>query len=72
MIICPKCGKSHYAYLYSTKTLVGWIPIYKDGKLVNKDPNVTTNYLECMECGHKFSTTEDVFLGEDLDEIQTK
>lgn len=72
MIICPKCGKSHYAYLYSVRTLVGWIPIYKDGKLVNKDPNVTTNYLECMECGHQFSTTEDVFLGEDLNEIQTK
>jgi 5-methylcytosine-specific restriction endonuclease McrA len=72
MVICPKCGKSHYAYLYGTRTLLGWTPIYKDGKLVNKDPNTTTHHLECQECGHQFTTTEDISLGVDLDEVQTK
>ena len=72
MVVCPKCGKSHYAYLYSTTTLVGWTPIYKDGKLITKNPNVTTNYLECMECGHHFTTTEDMSIGVDLDEVQIK
>ena len=72
MVICPKCGKSHYAYLYGTRTLLGWTPIYKDGKLVNKDPNTTTHHLECQECGHQFTTTKDIFLGVDLDEVQTK
>jgi DNA-directed RNA polymerase subunit M/transcription elongation factor TFIIS len=72
MVVCPKCGKSHYAYLYGTRTLLGWTPVYKDGKLVNKDPNTTTHHLECKECGHQFTTTEDIFLGVDLDEVQTK
>ena len=72
MVVCPKCGKSHYAYLYSTTTLLGWTPIYKDGKLISKDPNVTTNYLECMECGHHFTTTEDLLTGVSLDEVQIK
>jgi 5-methylcytosine-specific restriction endonuclease McrA len=60
MLICPKCGKSHYAYLYGTRTLLGWTPIYKDGKLVNKDPNRTTHHLKCQECGHQWSTTETI------------
>lgn len=72
MVICPKCGKSHYAYLYGTRTLLGWTPIYKDGKLVNKDPNTTTHHLECQECGHQFTTQKDISLGVDLDEVQTK
>jgi hypothetical protein len=72
MVICPKCGKSHYAYLYSTKTLLAWTPIYKDGKLVNKDPNTTTHHLKCQECGRQFTTTEDIVLGVDLNEVQTK
>ena len=72
MVICPKCGKSHYAYLYGTRTLLGWTPIYKDGKLVNKDPNTTTHHLECQACGHQFTTTKDIVLGVDLDEVQTK
>jgi DNA-directed RNA polymerase subunit M/transcription elongation factor TFIIS len=71
MVICPKCGKSHYAYLYGTRTLLGWTPIYKDGKLVNKDPNTTTHHLECRECGHKWKTTEEI-TGVVYNEVQTK
>lgn len=71
MVICPKCGKSHYAYLYGTRTLLGWTPIYKDGKLVNKDPNTTTHHLECQECGHQFTTTDEIAEVVN-DEVQTK
>lgn len=71
MLVCPKCGKSHFQYLYSTRTLLAWTPVYKDGKLVNKDPNTTTNYLKCNECGHKWKTTEEIVEVVD-DEVQTK
>ena len=48
---CPHCGKSHYAVHYSVSTLVGWTPIYKDGVLMNQNPNVTTTYCNCLNCG---------------------
>ena len=55
MIICPKCGKSHYNITYSTTTLKGWSPVFKDGKLINRDPNTTTDYVCCIECGESFA-----------------
>lgn len=58
MIICPKCGKSHYSVMYSTTTLKGWCPVFKDGELVNRNPNITTTYVCCMECGESFAVKE--------------
>lgn len=55
---CPHCGKSYYAEQYSDRTLLGWTPIYKDGVLMNHDPNVTTTYCLCLSCGKSFSFKE--------------
>ena len=52
------CGKSHYAVHYSVSTLVGWTPIYKDGVLMNQNPNVTTTYCNCLNCGQDFTFKE--------------
>lgn len=52
---CPNCGESYYAELYSETTCLGWTPIYKDGVLMNSNPNKTTTHCECMNCGHRFS-----------------
>lgn len=54
MIKCPNCGESHYQYHYSTTTAMGWIQEYKDGELVNGNPNISTSYCTCCECGHDF------------------
>lgn len=54
MIKCPNCGESHYAYHYSTTTAMGWTPIYKDGIEENGNPNISTSYCTCCECGHDF------------------
>lgn len=55
---CPHCGKSYYAEQYSTRTLLGWTPIYMNGMLINRDPNVTTTYCHCLSCGRDFSFEE--------------
>lgn len=54
---CPHCGKSHYRELYGTSTCLGWSPEYKDGKLINHDPNILTMNYECCECGARFHTS---------------
>lgn len=56
-IKCPHCRDSYYQYLYSTSTLMGWSPIYKDGVLINKNPNKTTEHFRCLNCGNNFSHT---------------
>ena len=58
MIKCPNCGESHYQYHYSTTTAIGWTQVYKDGILQNSNPNVSTSYCTCCECGHDFYYTE--------------
>lgn len=55
---CPHCGKSYYAEQYSCSTLLWWVPIYKDGVLMNHNPNVTTTYCYCLNCGQDFSFEE--------------
>lgn len=52
---CPHCGYSYYQHLYSTSTLVNYVPVYKDGVLINNNPNKTTNYCRCLNCGKDFS-----------------
>lgn len=54
-IKCPHCGESYYAEKYSTCTLVGWAPVYKDGILINKNPNVTTVHCDCLSCSKEFT-----------------
>lgn len=58
MIKCPNCEKSHYVEHYSTTTALGWVQEYKNGELVNNNPNVSTTYCTCCECGHDFFYTE--------------
>lgn len=54
---CPYCGESYYAENYSTTTAMGWIPIYKNGVLINDNPNITTTHCTCRNCGKSFSYT---------------
>ena len=54
LIHCPACNASHYQYHYSTTTAMGWIQEYKDGELVNGNPNISISYCTCCECGHNF------------------
>ena len=58
MIKCPNCGESHYQYHYSVTTAMGWTQVYKEGILQNSNPNVSTSYCTCCECGHDFYYTE--------------
>lgn len=58
-IICPYCGESYYAERYSTRTAMGWTPVYKDGVLLNKDPNITTTNCLCLNCHKKFAYRSD-------------
>lgn len=56
-IKCPNCGESYYQYYGSTSTNLDYIPVYKDGILLNKDPNKTTKHYQCLNCGEEFSRT---------------
>ena len=53
--VCPYCGESYYAENYSTTTAMYWAPIYKNGVLINENPNTTTTYCTCCNCGKSFS-----------------
>ena len=55
---CPHCGKSYYMVRYSMATCLGWPQIYKDGMLLYSNPNVTTRYCHCLDCGQDFSFEE--------------
>lgn len=66
MIVCPNCGESYYAENYSTTTCMGWTPIYKNGVLINENPNITTTYCTCCNCGKSFS-----YSNKDKDTMQT-
>lgn len=52
---CPACGKSYYYENYSTVTCMYWAPLYKDGVLINRNPNKTTHYCTCAACGREFT-----------------
>lgn len=54
---CPYCGESYYAENYSTTTAMYWAPIYKNGVLINENPNTTTTHCTCCNCGKSFSYT---------------
>ena len=54
---CPYCGESYYAENYSTTTAMYWTPIFKNGVLINENPNITTTYCTCCNCGKSFSYT---------------
>ncbi len=69
MIKCPNCGESYYAELYSTVTCMGWTPIYKDGILINENPNITTTNCRCCNCGTVFSYTNKQEMSSSLDSI---
>ena len=56
---CPKCGSTHYRTSgVGITTCLGWTQVYKDGKLLIKNPNKTTMEAECCECGAKFHIVE--------------
>ena len=55
MVKCPYCGESYYSENYSTSTCLGWTPVYKNGVLMNENPNTTTTHCTCLSCGKSFS-----------------
>lgn len=55
---CPVCGESHYTVTSRMSTLIGYNPIYVDGRLISSDPNTTTVSCECLNCGEHFSFYE--------------
>ena len=55
--VCPHCGESYYAENYSTTTAMYWAPIFKNGVLINENPNITTTHCTCCNCGKSFSYT---------------
>ena len=55
---CPHCKKSYYEVSYCTKTCLGWSPVYKDGVLMNSDPNTITVHCRCLNCGESFTFEE--------------
>ena len=64
---CPYCGESYYRENYSTTTAMYWTPVYKNGVLINENPNTTTTYCTCCNCGNSFAyTNKDIY-----DKMQT-
>lgn len=55
LIKCPHCNESYYAERYRTTTCMAWTPIYKNGILINDDPNKTTVECYCLNCGKYFT-----------------
>lgn len=51
---CPKCGAEHYREDGSISTLLGTYTEYKDGKIIQRNPNITKAQLTCLECGEHF------------------
>lgn len=58
MIKCPNCGESYYTQHYSTTTAMGWAAVYKDGKMISENPNISTSYCTCCSCHHDFHYSE--------------
>ena len=55
MIRCPHCGESYYRENYTTMTALFWAPIFKDGVMINSNPNTQTTHCTCLNCGKDFS-----------------
>ena len=53
--VCPHCGKSDYYEQYSTVTCLYSPPHYKNGVLVDDNPNYRTTYCHCAACGKEFT-----------------
>lgn len=51
---CPTCGASYYRECYTASTAIYSPTVYKDGKIVSKDPNWHTTYCLCLNCGESF------------------
>ena len=56
--LCPNCKKSYYRVDGSDVTAMYYTPVYKDGVLISRDPNIITNHCTCLACGTKFSFTK--------------
>lgn len=56
--ICPHCGKSDYYEQYSMATTIYSPPHYKNGILIDDDPNYYTTYCRCAACGKEFTARE--------------
>lgn len=51
---CPKCGDSHYTDWGYITTDMLWQPTYKDGEIVNGNPNIITYNRQCLGCNTMF------------------
>ena len=59
MHCCPACGESYYYENYTSTTCLYWAPLYKNGILMNHNPNKTTHYCTCAACGKEFAFETD-------------
>ena len=55
---CPNCGANHATYHYTISTALHWTPVVKDGTLISNDPNFSSSYYTCCECGNNFIVRE--------------
>ena len=55
LIRCPHCGQAYFTVMYSICTAIAWQPIYKNGRLMNKNPNYITDFCYCLNCKQEFS-----------------
>ena len=55
--VCPHCGESDYYEQYSTSTCMYSPPHYRNGILVEDNPNYCTTYCQCAVCGQVFVAT---------------
>src|SRR5574344_2075142 len=52
--LCPKCGRSNYEVLFESVTSI----YVKPGTPEKDNPNVTTEFCRCNECGEYFNVEE--------------
>lgn len=55
IIKCPYCGESYYTIRSTVSTLIACESVYKDGKLISKDPNTYTTHCHCLNCNKDFN-----------------
>lgn len=54
-IKCPHCGERYFSIDNTMTTLLGWTPVYKNGQLINKNPNHITYICHCKNCDEHFA-----------------
>jgi hypothetical protein len=64
--ICPGCGCKDFLWRYDVSTCIalqtmvinGTPHLFANGEIVDKNPNITTHYVKCKECGREYEVEE--------------